>query len=328
MTVNVGFVGAGGIAELHVATLTKLAGVKVAAVCDSDSVRANRLAEPFGAAVHYEALNMLENVKLDCLYVCLPPFAHGQIEERAAEKGVHLFLEKPLGLSMERVARKVQAVTEAGVITSVGYHWRYFEHVARAREILGDRPVALALGTWLSGMPETAWWRVRTKSGGQLHEQNTHMVDLARYFLGNVQNLQGGAFAGILAEHVPDYDIDDACAMVARFLTGTLGAFLATDVFPGFDVGLKLFAQDLMLHVTLDGLVVHEKGKRTELRTGNDPYQAEDRVFIEAVRTGDAGEIRSTLADAFGTFAATMTANEAMTSGKALAVPELKDVLA
>ena len=326
MTLNVGFAGAGGIAELHMSNLSKFNDVRITAICDVDSIRTTRLAEHFGASIHYDAGNMLQSEDLDCLYVCLPPFAHGDIELQAAEKGVHLFVEKPLGVSLERTAEKARRLGESDVVVSVGYHWRYFEHTNKARQLLDDRPVAMMLGTWLSGMPETMWWRQRSKSGGQLHEQNTHMVDLARYFAGDIQSVQAGAYSGILSAEVPDYDIDAASTVIARFGSGTIGTFLATDVFPGFDVGLRIYARDLCLHMTLDGLVIHEKGKRTEIRTSNDPYELEDRIFIDAVKTGDTSEIRSPYENAFATFAATCTCNEAMKSDRTLPVPELSDI--
>ena len=328
MTLNVGFAGAGGIAELHMSILEKIDDVRVTAICDVDPIRASRLAEHFGASVHYDAVDMLANEKLDCLYVCLPPFAHADVEVAAAERGVNLFIEKPLGLSLERTAEKVRGLAGTDVVVAVGYHWRYFDHVNQALEMLADRPVAMVFGTWLSGMPETPWWRQRAKSGGQLLEQNTHMVDLARYVAGDIQSVQAGAYQGILAPEVPNYDIDDAGAVIARFRNGVLGVFMQTDIYPGFDVGLRVFAKDLMLHMTLDGLVIHEPGKRTEIRTSNDPYELEDNIFIDAVRTGDASKIRSPYDNAFGSFAATYTAGEAMRTGQTLPVPELDDILA
>ena len=326
MTLNVAFAGAGGIAELHMSILEKFDDVRITAVCDVDSVRASRLAQHFGASVHYDAAGMLANEDLDCLYVCLPPFAHGDLELTAARKGVNLFIEKPLGISLERTAAKAQKLADSGVVVSVGYHWRSFEHVNHAKQILGDRPIALLIGTWLSGMPETPWWRQRVKSGGQLLEQNTHMVDLARYFAGDVRSVQAGARQGILAERVPNYDIDDAGALIAHFTNGPLGVFIQTDTYPGFDVGLKVFADGLMLHMTLDGLVIHEPGKRTEIRTSNDPYELEDRTFIDAVTTGDTSKIRAPYPDAFASFALTATANEAMKTGRHTTVPTLDDL--
>ena len=327
MTINVGFAGAGGIAELHMSLLAKMSDVRITSICDVDPVRASRLAENFSATVHYDAADMIQSEKLDALYVCLPPFAHGDIELRAAEKGVHLFIEKPLGLSLQRTAEKVRRIEKAGLITSVGYHWRYYGHTEKAQEILGDRPIALMYGSWLSGMPEVPWWRQRAKSGGQLVEQCTHIVDLARYFAGDIESVQGACFSGVLAPSVANYDIDDASVVIARFRKGTIGSFITTDIFPGFDAGLRIFAQDLMLHLTLDGLTVHEKGKRTEIRNTSHPYEIEDQIFIEAVRSGDASKIRCTYGDAFRTLVTTITAGDAMKSATTLRILELNDIL-
>ncbi len=121
MTLNVGFAGAGGIAELHMSILERSDDVRITAICDVDPIRASRLAERFGASVHYDAVDMLANEKLDALYVCLPPFAHGDVELVAADNGVNLFIEKPLGLSLERTAEKVRRLAQSDVVVSVGY---------------------------------------------------------------------------------------------------------------------------------------------------------------------------------------------------------------
>ena len=99
-----GIVGAGGVARRHAGALAAMPDVTLVGVTDPDRERAADLA--------------------DTAWVCVPPFAHGEVEERLAAAGVALFVEKPLGLDVATAERVQDAVDAAGVPTSVGHHWR------------------------------------------------------------------------------------------------------------------------------------------------------------------------------------------------------------
>src|SRR5260370_2648609 len=131
-TVTLGFVGTGGIARHHLAQLSKLEGVRIGAVWDVVEARAREAAGKFGGAVYSDYSQMLEGEKLDGVYVCVPPAAHRSREDGtpppeilAAERGVHLFVEKPVCLDLEEGIRIRDAIERAGVLSSVGYGARY-----------------------------------------------------------------------------------------------------------------------------------------------------------------------------------------------------------
>ncbi|MCS7066708.1 MAG: Gfo/Idh/MocA family oxidoreductase, partial [Fimbriimonadales bacterium] len=167
-TVRIGFVGVGGIAQAHLDALSQIEGVTLAAFCDVDASRAETAAARFGGRVYTDYEPMLREQSLDALYVCVPPHAHEGAEERAAERGVHLFVEKPVARTLERARQIEAAIQRAGVLSSVGYHFRYYSATERARERLQGLPIALTIGYWHGGMPGVAWWRQHALSGGQL----------------------------------------------------------------------------------------------------------------------------------------------------------------
>ena len=86
MTVRVGFVGAGGIANQHFSCLEKVPEAKIVAVCDVDAERAQRSAERFGAQAHLNASDMLEaeeetrrsgRIIINAIYKSRRFFGHG-----------------------------------------------------------------------------------------------------------------------------------------------------------------------------------------------------------------------------------------------------------
>jgi len=321
VAVRIGFVGAGGIANVHFNCLEKVPEAKVVAVCDVDGDRAKRAAERFGAQVHLNAQAMLERAELDALYVCVPPFAHGDVELEAARRGLHLFVEKPIHLSVEKAEETAQAIGESNVVSSVGYHWRYFQTTDQARELLGQSHIAFMLGYWMGGMPGVSWWRVRSKSGGQLVEQTTHIVDLARFFAGDVQAVQAVSHQGVLEKTVENFDVDDASTVNLRFVGKTIASIISSCmVRHAPNVSLEVFTDRLAVRLTGQTMTVRREGELREVTPRDDPYLRENQTFIAAIVSGDASAIRSPYRDAVETLRVTLAAGESMRTGRAVAL--------
>ena len=106
MAVKVGFIGTGGISRPHRKHLKNMDDVEVVAMCDLEKDRVAEAAEEWNAAVYTDYKTMLENEEMDALYVCIPPFAHEEQEIIAAEKGIALFVEKPVSVTADRPLSK------------------------------------------------------------------------------------------------------------------------------------------------------------------------------------------------------------------------------
>ncbi|MFN8489350.1 MAG: Gfo/Idh/MocA family oxidoreductase [Caldilineaceae bacterium] len=138
--VRVGFIGAGGIASRHVGDLLQFEDVKIMAVADPAQDRAQVQAQRCGAQVYGDYRAMLDKTPVDALYICVPPFAHGELELAALERRLPFFVEKPLATNWETAARIAQGVTEQNLITAVGYHWRYLDTTEEAQTpMVNDR---------------------------------------------------------------------------------------------------------------------------------------------------------------------------------------------
>src|SRR4051794_10544272 len=184
---KIGIIGTGGIAGAHIPNLQKRDDVELAAFCDVVKERAEKRAEEFGAKAFTSAKEMLDTVKLDAAYLCLPPFAHGEPEFACIERNVPFFIEKPVGDDIGAIKEIADAVDKANLLTSVGYMNRYRHSVNRAKEHGQAHPFVQVHGGWIGGKPAGGghWWGQKDKSGGQLVEQTTHMVDLVRYLCGD-----------------------------------------------------------------------------------------------------------------------------------------------
>ncbi len=317
MAVRVGIIGVGIIGSIHVEALLKTEGAHIVAICDTDRSRAEAAAAKCKATAHINFRTMFEREQLDALYVCLPPFAHSEVELLAAQKGIHLFVEKPVALSGERAEQIAAELHKAGIITSVGYIYRYMSQVDAAREFLKDRPIAMVVGEWLQGVWIAPWWPQREKSGGQIVEQVTHLFDLGRLFCGEVDTVFAASFRGIMARKTEGHTIDDADAVTLRFRNGVPGSYCSCNAAPvHLSPSLRIIAEDAVVTITYKGVEIIEKGRRIFTDHIGDPYLAEARAFIDAVEKKDPSLVRSDYADAVQTLKLTLAIQKSADTNK------------
>jgi predicted dehydrogenase len=313
--VKIGFVGCGGIAQEHLKQLRTMNEVRMVGVCDANAARARAFAATAGCEAHFDPVSLYDKAKPDAVYVTVPPFAHGAIEEEAAARGIHLFVEKPVSLDMATASRVSGAIKRAGILSAAGYCYRYCDTIDTARAMLKGKAVSLVNGAWIGGLPATAWWRRRDQSGGQILEQTTHLFDLVRYLCGPVQEVHAMASRGCMSR-IEGFDVDDSSVVALRLKTGAVASVISTCIIghPG-RTQLEIVTPEFTLTLAGRTVRVEEDHRVTEYRPECDMYAEENRAFIDAVRTGKKNGIRSTYADAVKTLQVTCAANESAATG-------------
>jgi len=325
--VRIGFIGAGGMARAHADAIKEIADARIVGVTDTNPSTASSFSAAHAGANVYETPDELAaSGDIDCLYILLPPFAHGEAERAAIRHGKPFFIEKPVGLDknlLQELSREVQA---SGLMTCAGYMNRYRRGVNFAREILQSDPAHLAFGAWFGGSPKPAsgtaigsWWPLKEKSGGQFHEQVTHTVDLARYLLGEAVQVSAFAANGF-NERSAGYTMDDSVVVNIQFAGGAVAnlmASVASNAKGG--VFLTVLAKDHAFEFTgwEHSVVIRRKGEAEGgvIKGEDNIFRIEDQIFLDAVRSGDASGIRCTYADAAKTALLTIAANESLAAG-------------
>jgi predicted dehydrogenase len=317
LVVSVGFIGSGGIARTHMDSLQNVPDAKMVAFCDVDLNRSRAAASSIpGARAYQDVSEMVKGEKLDCAYVCVPPFAHG-FERQLIEKGIHLFVEKPIALTMEVAQEMDAAIKKAGIINSVGYMWRYLDTTEMALKALRENgPIGMVIGQYHDPywFPPGHWWIDRSKGGGQVIEQSTHVFDLARYIAGDVSRVYA-ELDTLLLKDVQGFNVEDVSVVSLRFKGGAVGVVTSTcasrNTFTG--TALRFLAKGVAAELGghAGNVKLYWTDRMEEVRSKVNPYQEEDKAFIEAVKTGNASRIKSPYSDALKTLEVTILANRA-----------------
>lgn len=323
---RIAFIGSGGIARQHAQSLAKRNDVTFVGAYDLVPERAQSFAAQFGGQPYANIAEMMDAAKPEAVWVCIPPYAHGEAELALLERRIPFLVEKPISNSMETAKRILAQVQRTGVLAGGAYMNRYRRSINRIKEVLAGDPPVLVHGGWVGGTPGVPWWRVKAQSGGQIVEQTTHLFDAVRYVMGEPKVVFAYAAKGFVKD-MPNYDVEDASTVAVQFDNGAVGNLMSCCASrAGGEIHLTISASKHYITCTgWDLATVIKKSAIEEERIAGEPniFEIEDGAFIEAVKTGNANLLRSPYADALKSLAFCLAANKSLETGIPVEVASL-----
>jgi len=222
--VRFGLVGAGAIAQAYVQAFGRTPRARLAAVADCRLEAAQALADGAGCVAFATVDAMLEELELDAALVCTPPSTHPDVCCQLIEAGVAVLCEKPLAIDSASARRMISAADSRGVVFTMASKFRYVTDVARAKSFIASGligEVVLFENVFTGRVDMTQRWNSDRKisGGGVLIDNGTHSVDLTRYVLGGlaeVQAMEGHRLQGL--------EVEDTAKMFVRSRGGVLGS--------------------------------------------------------------------------------------------------------
>jgi predicted dehydrogenase len=195
---NFAVVGCGRMGLRRISTIRSHPKAELRCVEDYDPGIAKKVAEEVGCDWCSGWQNAVSRPDVDCVTVSVPNKFHRDVAVAALEAGKHVFCEKPLARNPDEAVAMVEATQRSGSFLKVGSNLRYFPSVLKAKELLDDSKIGKTLfargwighsgwnlGTWYSD-PEII-------GGGTLLDNGCHLLDLYRWFLGEVESCVGFA---------------------------------------------------------------------------------------------------------------------------------------
>lgn len=307
---SVAMIGAGGFAHRHLEVLETFEDVAIVGHQARRREAAEAQARRFGGEAFDGLDELLDTVRPDAAWIVLPPGAHGPPEDALLERAIPFFVEKPLSADREPATRIADDVQRRGLVTAVGYHWRALDVFEEARTALAGRSVRLVRGAWHGSTPPPPWWTQRAQSGGQIVEQATHVLDLARVLLGEADVV--AALAPVVERtDWPSSDVAPASAALLRYRSGPVGVFSATCALAGpAEIALDIYAEGRRIQMDQKSLRIDDGRTTRIVAVQNDPVARENRAFLNAIRANDPERVVASYADALGTHELTLAIQE------------------
>jgi predicted dehydrogenase len=191
-------IGCGLIGKKRASTL---APGQLVAACDTDIGRAQNLVAAVGQGVATASpAEAIENPQVDAVIVATINNALAPLGRQAIENGKHVLIEKPAGMNQAEIDALISSATKQNVCVRVGFNHRYHAAFRKARELVdaGELgPLMFARARYGHGgrVGYEREWRADPKlaGGGELMDQGVHLIDLARWFLGEFSEIDGHA---------------------------------------------------------------------------------------------------------------------------------------
>ncbi|NUU16855.1 Gfo/Idh/MocA family oxidoreductase [Cellulomonas humilata] len=209
--IRVGIVGLGKMGLSHLAMFNAHPDVTVAGVCDTSSYVLSVLGKNTGLTTYTDYDTMLEKAKLDAVVICTPSVMHGAQVSAALDRGLHVFCEKPFCLDPAESDALAQRAEKLGLVTQVGYHYRFVGAFEEVRRLLD----AGAIGTVTHVLAEAygpvvlkpkggTWRSQRTEGGGCLYDYAAHPLNLLTWYFGVPTGVSGSVLGRVFSQETDD----------------------------------------------------------------------------------------------------------------------------
>ena len=262
---NIALIGAGFMAKAHSMAYSSMPicfwpapGIPVKkTVVDITEVKAAEAAKRFGfekSSADWRAV--VNDPEINIVDIATPNDSHLEIAVAAAEAGKHIFCEKPIARNVEEAEKMYSAVKKAGVKNMLAFNYRRTPAVLLAKEIIEKNEIGKILnfrGTYLqdwSASPDSPLsWRFQKgiAGSGALGDIGTHVIDLARFLVGDFAEVNGRATTYIKERprqegnvdklgtvqmkgnvSMGNVDVDDEVSFMIKFDNGAFGSIEAT----------------------------------------------------------------------------------------------------
>ena len=288
MTVRIGILGCGHFGSYHARAFSRLRNVRVTAFCNRTHERADSLASqlPGPSLVTTDADELFAST-VDAVVIATHHDSHADLCRRAALAGKHVLVEKPLGMSLAECKELVDAVKGLEHLISVGYRFRFFPSVQRARELLPEPD--MIYGQYMDDVWDPGWWAHDPRvGGGSVLSGACHTLDMLCY-------LAGSRPVRVYAEGSTRVHRDSPCLdqlyALITFANGATATCVQSQTAIPLRSGKQAFALTSTKGISIELYnrlqdATYRIGERTEqiARAGDEGIHYQARAFVAQIR--------------------------------------------
>ncbi|MDF2538609.1 MAG: oxidoreductase domain protein [Herbinix sp.] len=197
---KIGLIGCGGMGTVHNLSLKALSqkyDLEVTALADCRQEFLDRAEKQWQCAAKFsQGMDLIQQADIDAVHICLPSYLHAEHAIAAMEKGMHVFIEKPVCLTAEDCNRLLEVHKKTGVKVMVGQVVRCFEEYGYLKTVYDNRSYGSLKSIVMHRLSSDTtwgyedWFHDMKKSGSVVLDLHIHDLDFLRYMLGEPDSFQ------------------------------------------------------------------------------------------------------------------------------------------
>ena len=327
----IGIIGAGNMGRHHYSAVTDY-GARVVAVHDMRREVARELASSANAELATTELDAFFDMDMDGVVITTPPPVRLEPIQMACDRGISMMVEKPPALNMAEGRKCLACIEKSDVIAAVGFQLRYHPLYERLKTLIASETVHLVRTVctvdYYLTFRMSPWFLQSEISGGPLPEQAVHVLDCARFVMGNPKPVQAHALAiKNMALERTEFDAENAIQMTYQLDNGVFGTHTNHCGTEKFSFEVEVVGPHLRLHanITENAIRGYLNGETVNESIVSENSLGLDKTgaWLRAIETGDRSLIRSPFADAVETLALIDAAVQSRDTGRFINVEEL-----
>jgi len=238
--VRFGIIGAGGLARTaHMPALKKIKQAELAALCDIDKKRVDKLAKDWQVGeVYYDYRDLLKSRNIDAVLVTSPNAYHKEHSVAAAIAGKHVFCEKPIAINLEDADKIVNSCRENKVKLQIGFSERFWNQVKIAKDLIDSESIGPVKSfASIFTVSEEDVDEIDTDfrdnlnlcGGGCIIDATSHQIDMAYHLVGGIDRV-----CALVKHSVGGFcsKFEDNGMILCDFKSGATGSFLTNRFSP------------------------------------------------------------------------------------------------
>jgi predicted dehydrogenase len=294
--VRIGVVGTSWWAELmYLPILMHHPHAQLVAVCGRNRERVGEIAQKYSVSHAFtDYREMIEQASLHALVVSTPDDLHYPITMAALDAGLHVLCEKPLALDTVQARAMYERAEQAGVKHMILFTYRWLPHYRYVRELIDQRYLGRPFHCsmrYVCGFgrdPQDRWWLDPQRARGVLGDIGSHMIDLARWYIGDVASV--GAHLTTFVNRVDARgqrldSANDSAALTLLFQNGAQATIQLSSVVHVGDSGQE---QQIILSGEAGTLEIHQTFGSAEIYGARSNEQQYTRLFSLDYRSATA----------------------------------------
>jgi predicted dehydrogenase len=195
VAINIAIVGLGEVAQGHLKVWRKINNIRVAAVCDSNRLRAEKTAGTWGIPAYSDELSeILHGRSISIVDICTPPQAHCSLILQALEAGCHVIAEKPLTMTTDEAKTIISRHKDSQTKVTVIHNWLYVPVMRKALSLIKKGRLGEIIGMDIKVLHTRSEPMIANKDhwchslpGGRLGEMLAHPTYIIQALLGQIK---------------------------------------------------------------------------------------------------------------------------------------------
>jgi predicted dehydrogenase/threonine dehydrogenase-like Zn-dependent dehydrogenase len=294
--INIGLIGGGNFAKgVILPNLKNIPNITLRTICTGTGISAKSLADKYGFAYcTSDYSEVLADDSIDCIIVATRHNLHAQLVIEGLKSGKHVFVEKPLALSIEELRAVLEASNESQSKIMVGFNRRFSPFTQSVKEFFSSRSLPLAVNYRINAgfIPKDNWVHDPKEGGGRIIGEVCHFVDLIQYLVGSEPTK---VYAETITSNNTEQVDADNINITLKFHDGSVGSisYLANGdkSFPKERV--EVFGGGSICVIDdFRSAVLIRNGKKNRLKSKQDKgHKAEFEQFIHSILNNEPSPI-------------------------------------